>query len=85
MFFYIVVSLILLALAAYPFPWLGLDELHPLPEWADIVIGFMVLSTPIAAALFIDGIFLMIKFHGYRREHRQFLRKYNREHLYYGS
>jgi hypothetical protein len=53
-------------------------------RWGSPVVFLMIIVMPFAVALFLDGLFLLIKFSRYRRDHRQFLRKYGRERLYYG-
>ena len=40
------------------------------------------LATPVAAAQIFESIFRLIKFSRYRRDHRAFLRKHDRERLY---
>ena len=42
------------------------------------------LATPVSAAQILESVYRLIKFSRYRTEHRAFLRKYNREQLYYG-
>ena len=55
-----------------------------LARWGSSAVILIVLATPIAAAMVLDGLHRLIKFSRYRRDHRAFLRKYDRERLYYG-
>ena len=54
-----------------------------LARWGSNALAIAALGTPIAAAVVLDGSYRLIKFSRYRREHRAFLRKYDRERLYY--
>ena len=58
--------------------------MNRLARWGMSAVLLMALATPIAAALVLDGLYRLIKFSRYRRDHREFLRKYDRERLYYG-
>ncbi|MDP7650810.1 MAG: hypothetical protein QGF38_03800 [Rhodospirillales bacterium] len=58
----------------------GMDRLA---RWGSNALNIAALGTPIAAAVVLDGLHRLIKFFRYRREHREFLRKYDREQLYY--
>ena len=60
------------------------DGMNRLARWGIPALLLMGLATPITAALSLDGLYRLIKFSRYRKEHREFLRKYDRERLYYG-
>ena len=49
-------------------------------------MAFAVLGPAILipAALAARSLYRLVTFHGYRKDHRRFLRKYNRETLHYG-
>ena len=55
-----------------------------LARWGSTALTIAALAVPIAAALILDGTYRWIKFSRYHRDHRAFLRKYDREQLYYG-
>ena len=54
------------------------------PGRGDVALAVLGLSILIPAALAVQSLHRLVTFHGYRKDHRRFLRKYNRETLHYG-
>jgi hypothetical protein len=73
----------LFIIAYFVFPDAYYNGMSRLARWGSSALFIAGLGTPIAAAMILDGFYRLIKFARYRREHRAFLRKYDRERLYY--
>ena len=54
------------------------------PGRGAVALALLALSILIPAALAVQSLHRLVTFHGYRKDHRRFLRKYNRETLHYG-
>ncbi len=54
------------------------------PGQGAVAFAVLALAILIPAAVAVQSLHRLVTFHGYRKDHRRFLRKYNRETLHYG-